>query len=261
MKQFVRMTFIRYDTDMPHIEIGAEKIFSFSHFFITNTLLMSWIVVIFLIVIARMIANRMSIIPGKLQNIAEFGVEKLLGLMESVLHSRAKAEKYFPLIATIFTLVLICNWFGIIPGVGSIGFYEVHEGTTLFVPLLRSVASDLNFTLAIAITAVIAVNVLGLLAQGFKAHASRYLSFKNPLSFFVGILELLGEFSRIISFSFRLFGNIFAGEVLLVIASFLAPYLLPVPFLGLELFVGFVQALVFSMLTLVFIAIAIEHHA
>jgi F-type H+-transporting ATPase subunit a len=118
----------------------------------------------------------------------------------------------------------------------------------------------LNFTLALALTVVISVNVIGTAAVGFKGHMSKYFNFKSPVGFFVGLLELLGEFSRAISFAFRLFGNIFAGEVLLIIMGFLAPFLAPVPFLGLEIFVGFVQALVFTMLTMVFISIAIEHH-
>ncbi len=250
-----------YDAPMPHIEIGAEKIFTFAHFAITNTLLMSWAVVVFLIVLAQIISRRMAMVPAGLQNAAEAGVEKLLGFMEGVLHSRERAEKYFPVIATIFILILICNWFGIIPGVGSIGFFEVQNGQHVFVPLLRSVASDLNFTLALALTSVIIVNVLGITALGFRSHASKFFSFKSPISFFVGLLELLGEFSKMISFAFRLFGNIFAGEVLLIIMGFLSPYIIPVPFLGLEIFVGFIQALVFSMLTLVFISIAIEQHA
>jgi F-type H+-transporting ATPase subunit a len=246
---------------MPHIEIGAEKLWTFGQFAITNTLLMSWIVVIILIVAAQILKRRMALIPAGFQNIVELGIEKLLDLMEGVFHSRSKAEKYFPIIATIFTLVLVCNWFGIIPGVGSIGFFEVHSGQKLFVPLLRSVASDLNFTLAIAISSVLIVNILGIAAVGMRGHVSKFISFKNPVSFFVGILELLGEFAKMVSFSFRLFGNIFAGEVLLIIASFLAPYIVPIPFLGLELFVGFIQALVFAMLTMVFISIAIEQHA
>ena len=246
---------------MPHIEIGAEKIVSFAHFAITNTLLMSWVVVVFLIVIAQVISRNMKMIPAGIQNVAEAGIEMLLNFMEGILHSRVKAEKYLPIIATIFILILMCNWFGIIPGVGSVGFYEVINGHKIFVPLLRSVASDLNFTLALAVTSVTIVNVLGFTALGFRQHASKFFSFKNPISFFVGLLELLGEFSKMISFSFRLFGNIFAGEVLLIIVGVLSPFIVPIPFLGLEIFVGFIQALVFSILTLVFISIAIEQHA
>jgi F-type H+-transporting ATPase subunit a len=221
---------------------------------------MSWIVVIVLIVAAQLLYRRLTLIPAGFQNVAEAGIETLLGFMQGMFHSRAKAEKYFPLIATIFILILISNWFGILPGVGTIGFYEQHHGEEVFVPLLRSVASDLNFTLALAVTVVLFVNVIGIAAQGMGSHMSKFFSFKNPVTFFVGLLELLGEFSRMISFAFRLFGNIFAGEVLLIIMGFLSPFIAPVPFLGLELFVGFVQALVFAMLTMVFISIAIEHH-
>ncbi len=246
---------------MLHIEIGAEKLFSVFGIPITNTLVMTWIVALFLIILTIIITRKITIIPSVFQNIVESAVESLLGFMEKVLHSRAKAELYFPLIATIFSLILISNWFGIIPGVGSIGLYHDHEGTRQFVPLLRSVASDLNFTLAIAVISVIAVNLFGFLALGFKGHASKFFNFKSPVGFFVGILELVGEVAKMISFSFRLFGNVFAGEVLLIITGFLVPYLVPVPFLMLELFVGFIQALVFSTLTLVFISIAVEEHA
>ncbi len=246
---------------MIHIVIAAEKLFSIGPFPVTNTLIMSWLAIIVLIVLSQLAVRKLALVPAMSQNIAEVAFESLLGMMEGILHSRQKAEKYFPFIATIFVMILVSNWMGILPGVGSIGFYEIHDGHKLFVPFFRSLASDLNFTLAIATLAVFMVNVFGMMAQGFKTYSSKFFSFKDPISFFVGLLELLGEFSRIISFSFRLFGNIFAGEVLLIITGALMPFLVPVPFLMLEIFVGFIQALVFSMLTLVFISISIEHHA
>lgn len=246
---------------MPAIEIAAEKLFYFMGFPITNTLLMSWVVVIFLITLSQLISRNIRKVPEMLQNIAESGAEALLNMMEGVLHSREKAEKFFPLIATIFTLILVSNWFGIIPGVGSIGFHEMHDGVTTLVPLLRSSASDLNFTLSIAVLSVLLLNVYAIRELGLKVHISKFFNFKNPVLFFVGLLELVSEFAKIVSFSFRLFGNIFAGEVLLIITGFLAPFLAPIPFLMLEIFVGFVQALVFAMLTLVFLSIAVEEHA
>ena len=140
-------------------------------------------------------------------------------------------------------------------------FERGHEGQEIFVPLFRSTASDINFTLALAIISVVATQLLGIAAIGFAKHAAKYISFKGPIQFFVGILEIVSEVAKMISFSFRLFGNIFAGEVLLIIIGFLVPYVVPAPFLMLELFVGFIQALVFAMLTLVFISIAtVEHH-
>lgn len=246
---------------MVHIQIGAEKLVSILGFPLTNTLLMTWIVALFLIALSLSIQRKVRLVPAGAQNVAELGIEKLLGLMESVFGSRSKAEKYFPLVATIFTLVLVSNWFGILPGVGSIGMYETGEHGTTFVPFLRSAASDLNFTLAIAVIAVFSANFFGIAAIGFWKYAGKFISFKDPVSFFVGILELVGEVAKMISFSFRLFGNIFAGEVLLIIVGVLAPFAAPIPFLGLELFVGFIQALVFAMLTIVFVSIATaEHH-
>ena len=245
---------------MPHIEIAAEKLFYFLGLPITNTLLTGWVVIALIIAAIFFLARGLKPIPGQLQNIFEIIVEGFVGIIESVLGSREKAEKYLPLVATIFLFILVSNWLGILPGVGSIGLLEEARGKTKLIPLFRSAASDLNFTLALAIIAVIFVNVLGSAAVGVRSHLGRYFSFKGPLEFFVGLLEFISEFAKIISFSFRLFGNVFAGEVLLVITGFLMPFLAPIPFLGLEIFVGFIQALVFAMLTMVFLSIAVAHH-
>lgn len=246
---------------MLHIEIAAEKIGELFGLPITNTLLMGWITVVLLVAAAIFVSWKISIIPGFIQNLLEIVVERFVGLMESVVGSRANAEKYFPIVATIFLFVLLSNWLGILPGIGSIGIFEEHDGKEVFVPLFRSAASDLNFTLALAVSVVVAINVFGVAALGFFKHVGKFISFKGPIDFFVGILELISEIAKMISFAFRLFGNVFAGEVLLVITAFLVPYFIPVPFLMLEIFVGFVQALVFAMLTTVFISIAVaEHH-
>ena len=127
-------------------------------------------------------------------------------------------------------------------------------------PFFRAPSSDLNFTVALAVIALISINFFGFTALGFKQHAGKFFNFKNPIYTFVGLLELISEFVKIISFSFRLFGNVFAGEVLLIIIGFLGPYFLPLPFLFLEVFVGFVQAFIFAMLTLVFIGTAVTSH-
>lgn len=245
---------------MPHIEIAAEKLFEILGLPITNTLVMGWIVVGVLTALAFLIFKRISVLPSTPQNIFEFFIESFLNLMEGVFGSRAKAEKYLPIVATIFIFILISNWLGIFPGIGSVGFFEEKDGEKLLIPFFRSPASDLNFTLAMALIAVFLVNILGVTAIGFFKHISRFLSFKGPLDFFVGILEFISEIAKMVSFSFRLFGNVFAGEVLLIITAFLVPVLVPVPFLLLEIFVGFIQALVFAMLTTVFIGIAVSHH-
>jgi F-type H+-transporting ATPase subunit a len=147
----------------------------------------------------------------------------------------------------------------LLPAVGT--FHEGHEGVRTFTTFFRSSASDINFTLALALVALTAVQWFGIVTLGVGKHITKYLNFKNPIGFFIGILELFSEVSKAISFSFRLFGNVFAGEVLLMIVSFLMPYVGPIPFLMLEIFVGFIQALVFTILTAIFIKISIaEHH-
>ena len=251
----------RFSYTMPHIEIAAEKLFSIFGLPVTNTLLLSWVVIAVLVIIAQLISRNLRVIPRGLQNVFELVVEYFTDMMEGIFGSRGKAEKYFPIIATIFLFVLISNWMGILPGVGSIGFYETHGEEEIFVPLFRSAGSDINFTLALAIVAVLLVNVSGICAIGFWKYAGKFFSFKDPISFFVGILEFISEFAKMVSFAFRLFGNVFAGEVLLVITGFLVPLFIPIPFLMLEIFVGFIQALVFSMLTMVFVSIAVaEQH-
>ncbi len=245
---------------MPHIEIAAEKLFFVFGFPVTNTLLTSWIVMGILISVAFLISRHVELVPGGLQNVFESFCEGSLNLMASMFGNREKAEQYFPLIATVFLFILTSNWLGIFPGVGSIGLYEMAQGKKLLVPVFRSAASDLNVTLALATVMVFLVHVSGMAALGVWAHWSKFFSFKGPIQFFVGILELISECAKIISFSFRLFGNIFAGEVLLIVMGFLAPFVAPLPFLALEIFVGFVQALVFAMLSMVFISIAITHH-
>ncbi len=244
---------------MVNIPIAAEKIFDFFGFPVNNGLILSWIVVSVLLILGFLVYKNFKTIPGLLQNVFEVIIDGLLNAISGMFDSRKQAEKYFPVIATIFLLVLVSNWMGILPGVGSIGFYETHDGHEVLVPLLRSPGSDLNFTLALAVITVLAVNILGVAAIGFFKHFGKFISFKSPIDFFVGMLELISEIVKMVSFSFRLFGNVFAGEVMLVIAAFFMPYLLPVPIMMLEIFVGFIQALVFGMLAAVFISLSVRH--
>ena len=166
----------------------------------------------------------------------------------------------FPLLFTFFLFIIIGNWVGLLPGVGSVGFYEVTEHGEIFVPLFRGPNADLNMTLALSLISVSVTQYLSVKTLGIKAYLARFINFKNPIKFFVGILELVSEFAKVLSFSFRLFGNIFAGEVLLAVMVFLIPVIIPVPFLILEVFVGFIQALVFTMLTTIFVVVATEEH-
>ncbi|MBI5732427.1 F0F1 ATP synthase subunit A [Candidatus Jorgensenbacteria bacterium] len=245
---------------MLDISIKAEKIFLLGSFPVTNALLLSIGTLAILVTGSVVLHRKLAIIPGAFQNFLEMILDGALKLMESVLGDRETSEKYLPLIATIFFFVLVSNLLGLLPIVGSIGIHTLHEGKEAFIPIFRSPASDLNFTIILAIIAVTSINALGFAALGFKRYAGRFFNFRNPIQGFAGILELISEFVKIVSFSFRLFGNIFAGEVLLTVIGFLVPYLIPLPFLFLEFFVAFIQAFIFAMLTLVFVGIAVSHH-
>lgn len=244
-----------------HISLSAEHIFTIGAFPVTNTLLMAWLAMAALLVFALVVYKKLKPLPvSGIQNFAEAVIDGAVSFIEDAIGSRKDAERFFPIVATLFFFVLLSNWMGILPLVGSVGFYEIGEHGKEFIPLFRSANSDINMTLALAISSVIIVHVVGVSTIGFFRHAGKFLNFKNPILFFVGILELVGEVAKMVSFSFRLFGNIFAGEILLTVIAFLVPYIAPLPFLGLELFVGFMQALVFAMLTLVFLKIATEAH-
>jgi len=238
------------------ISLAAETIGHIGKFAVTNAMLTSWIGAVILIFISLLATRKMKMIPSGWQNTYETVIEFLLNTANGVIGDMRATKKYFPLVATLFLFIISNNWLGLVPGVGTIG---LHEGEK-FIPIFRSGNADLNMTLALAVTTVFAVQIFGIAAIGIFKYGKKFLNFSSPIVFIVGILELIGEVSRIISFSFRLFGNIFAGEVLLTVIAFIVPFIAPLPFYGLELFVGFIQALVFTMLALVFIKSAITDH-
>ncbi len=243
------------------ISLAPELIFKIGNFPITNTFLMTILVSIFLIIMAWLVKRKVSLIPHGLQNVAETVLEALLNLVDSVTQDREQTKKFFPLVATIFIFVIFSNWIELMPGLGTVGVEQMHQGKATLVPFIRSNSADLNVTLAIALISVLMAQIMGATMLGAKKYLGKFFvnPFKKPyvLGSFVGGLELISEFAKIISFSFRLFGNIFAGEVLLTVMLILIPYFIPLPFLFLEIFVGFIQALVFAMLTLVFMKIAV----
>ena len=249
---------------MSEISIKAETLFHLGVFNFTNSYLLSLIVVGIFVSLAFWLRDKLSLIPGKVQSVFELLTDEILKLMDTILGSRQLSEKYFPLVTTIFLFVLLSNWLGLLPGSGSLGLSHeiVHEGESrlVLIPFLRAPSADLNFTVALAMVAMISIHFFAFTALGFKQHVGKFFNFKNPIYTFVGLLELVSEFVKIISFSFRLFGNVFAGEVLLIIIGFLGPYFMPLPFLFLEVFVGFIQAFIFAMLTLVFIGTAVTSH-
>ena len=261
------------------ISLVAEKIFTLGPLPVTNSLLTTWLGVILTSFLFILGMRKKSIIPHGTQVVLESIYTFFLNLCENVLGEKKLAEKAVPFIATLFIFVFTTNIFEVIPGVGSIGFFEhqeiqaqeipspeiqnehtQEENAERFIPLFRPGSADLNLTVALALISVITVQVVGLKTLGF-GYLKKFFNFSNPINFFVGILELISEFAKIISFSFRLFGNIFAGEVLLTVILMLVPYFVPIPFYGLELFVAVIQAFVFAMLTLVFMKIAMTSHS
>lgn len=249
-----------------HVSITPEIITNILGVPISNTLIASVIATAILVIIAYFATREMKEVPTGIQNLFEAIIEALLNMVDSVTGNRKQTYQFFPLVATIFIFIILSNWLGLVPGFGSLGFYETaKEGMhgnehAVFVPLLRSANSDLNTTLALAIVSVMATQIFGIMALGILKYGKKFINFSSPITFFVGILELVSEVAKMVSFSFRLFGNVFAGEVLLVVIMTLAPFIAPLPFFGLELFVGFVQALVFAMLTLVFLKMAVTAH-
>ena len=246
------------------ISLAPEIIFHIGSFPVTNSLLMTLVLSAIIILASLSLRNKLKLVPKGFQNIFEYVVEAFLDLIDSVTQNREQTRKFFPIVMTIFLFVILSNWIELVPGLGTIGINEEHHGKMILVPFIRSASADLNVTLAIALISVFTAQFMGIAAIGAARYAGKF--FVNPLrkpyfiGTFVGILELISEVAKIISFSFRLFGNIFAGEVLLIVMLNLVPYFVPLPFLFLELFVGFVQALVFAMLTLVFLKMAVTAH-
>lgn len=286
-----------------HVSIAAETLFNVGPIPITNSFVTMLIVMAFIIITGTVIARKAQIIPGsRSQGMAELIVEFLLSLVESTA-GKAAGRRVFPLVAGIFIFILFGNYSGLFPGVGTIGVYhnepvaveeqaalevaevvdpagsaaalmqaeaEVEEEHAVLVPLFRAPTADLNMTLAMALVTFTTVQVLGVGSHGI---VGRIKHMADPWWIFP--LELIQEFARILSLSFRLFGNVFAGEVLLAVMIGMAnaikiaiiPLLFPVIFLFLEVLFGTIQALVFALLTLIYITLATaghheeEHHA
>lgn len=230
---------------------------------ISATMLTIWLTMIMLTVFAFLVGRNLRAVPNKLQNIVEVTIGGLYDYTVTTLESKDLARKYFPVLMTIFLFLLAMNWVGLLPGVTSIGFFLGHGSDSHFVPLLYPPATDLNVAIAFALVAMFVIEMAGIMALGFWKYGGKFISFKGKsigerlTSFTVGIIELISEIGRMVSFSFRLFGNIFAGKTLLTVAIFFLPLILPVPILAYELFVGLIQAGVFAFLTLIFIKLAV----
>jgi F-type H+-transporting ATPase subunit a len=269
-----------------HVEIAAETLFNIGPLEVTNSMLTMFLVMGFLLLVGWLIARNAKAIPGRAQSVSEMIVEFLLGLVEGTA-GKSFGRRIFPLVGALFIFILLANYSGLLPGVGTIGYYEEEthvEATTgdhadeaatetdvaateeehdkVLVPFLRSPNADLNMTLAMALVTFTTVQIVGIRMNGVRG---RIKHMADPPFLFP--IEVVSELSRIISLSARLFGNVFAGEVLLAVMYAMAaaikiaiiPVVFPVVFILLELLFGAVQALVFALLTLIYIALAAAH--
>ena len=262
----------------PDPKLPAEVVFHLFGFPITNSILGAWLTIIVLVVFSYAVTRRLKLIPARLQSMFEFALGSLLNFCQSVAGEK-NGRRFFPVVATIFLFVAFNAWLSLIPGFGSI---EIINAEGEHVHLLRGANTDINMPLALALVSFVFVEYFGLRSLGFR-YLGKFFNvgqffrglgqllrgrlraglsglFTGAIDIFVGILEAMSEFIRIVSFTFRLFGNMTAGEILLLIAAFLIPWVFALPFYGLELLVGFVQALIFGGLTLVFFTLAVVHH-
>ena len=243
---------------LSQIGIHPEYVMRIGGFLVANSLFTAVCVTLAILVFSLTAKKALDgpLGTGGMQRFTEILFEPIWNFVRVVLEHDSVARAVFPYIATFFVFIFTANFVEILPFfLGSFGVR--HEGE--LIPLLRSPTTDLNTTLALALISVGITQVFAIRFLGFKKYISKFLNFSSPLKLFLGLFEAISEISKVLSFSFRLFGNMFAGSVLLLVMGFLVPYIIPLPFLFLELFVGLVQALIFSILTLMFIKAAIAH--
>jgi F-type H+-transporting ATPase subunit a len=269
---------------LQNFNIQPDVIFTPFGFPITNTLFCTWITILLLVVVLYFGTRKRDLIPSGFQNFVEWGVESILNLVVGVV-GKEKARKFFPLVGTFFFFILFANLLDVIPGIDTVGwvnssavtaahlaqpssFLLFGDYTSKIVPWFRVPTSDLNLTFSMSLISVVVTQIFGFMALGAGTHLGKYFKFKElfthgfqgPIEFFVGIVELVTELSRLLSFAFRLFGNLFAGSAVLAVFAFLVPAIGDVIFIPFELFVAVVQALVFALLTLVFMEMATTSH-
>lgn len=248
-----------FAAEKPHISLASETIFTVAGVPITNSMLLGLvgysIVLALLLYVAFSVKRKRT---NKLVLAIQWGYEILLGTIEQVIPEKQTARRLAPLVITMFFCIIINYWLGVLPFVGDAVTYH---GT----PLLRPLPSDMNVTFALAIISMVMAQIYAIRVHGVFGNVRRYLRnpIKDPTGAFEGILEFIAEFSRGTALSLRLFGNVFAGEVLLLMVGYLSSYLAPLTlpaFMLFEIFMGAIQAYVFFMLTTVFVSLAVAHH-
>lgn len=238
-----------------HITLSAERLFTVAGFPITNTIVTMWLVMLVLFVLAFLVRRNLNLIPGKIQNLAEMGYELVYGYMLQTLGDKKLVDRYFPLIASIFFFMLFSNVFDLLPIFGTVTLAQGAGSSPLFHP----VNADLNTPLTFAIISFLVAELSGIFTLGVLKYGSKFVNFKGgAMGFIIGLLEIIGNLARLISLSFRLFGTIFAGEVLLLVIGYFVPYILPVPLMAFELFIGGLQAAIFAILTLAYVKLAVD---
>ena len=237
-----------------NISLAPEVLFHIGSFTVTNTYFWFFCLWLFLVVGAIIFKSRIKLMPGKFQNLVEMAISGAYDFTESIIGPGKKAERAFPLVATMFFFILISNLLAYIPGQAAITI-NTSGG---IVPLFRSIVADYGFVFMMTISVVILIQIIAIATSGPFAYIGKFINLRSPLKAFLGIMDLIGEIAKVVSLSFRLFGNMFAGEVLSAVMLFLAPFFIPLPFLFLGLLTAIVQAFVFSVLTLVFISMASE---
>ena len=253
---------------MLHVEIKAEPLFQIGPLTFTNSMVGALLASAILLLAAWYFTRRATLVPSRLQSLVEFPIEWTARIVEG--NGGSHWRSFTPLVVAIFMFVLLANWIGLLPGVGTIGYHEEINGHQVLVPFVRAASADLNFTLGLALVSFFAFIGFGLKVNGVRRYLKHTFiaepAYMTPL---MTPIHLISELSRLISLSMRLFGNVFAGEVLLATMLFLTtatifvlPLALFVPgiFLGLELIFGFVQALVFAFLTMTYIVLAVPEH-
>lgn len=240
------------------IPLAAEPIADIFGLHFTNSMLFGLVMAALVLTLFIAAARRSSAHPSsKFAFAVESLVEFVLGLGEENFGSREKSIRYMPLLLTLFTFILFSNMFALFPGVGTVNV-ATHEGD---IPLLRAFTTDLNATLAMAILTIGTIQVVAIRQLGIKKHLQHYFTNKpwNPMNMFIGVIEVMGELIRIITLSMRLFGVIYAGEVLIHVVGELAGnfgWAATFPIYLLEVFFGVIQAYLFMMLSMVYLAIA-----
>lgn len=249
-----------------HVSLAPEYLFSLFGLKISNTILTAWLVMVILVVVAIFIRTTLKQVPGKFQSVIELVYLYFLDSSEKVLGRRDVAKEIFPYVMTLFLFILVCNWTELLPGNHTFGLNVLDShGEHELVSFLRPPSTDLNLVMAMALVSVGYVQYIGLKFGG-TGYLKKFFNFSSPVMFFVGLLELFSEIARVVSFTFRLFGNIFAGMVLLGVMFYLTlellPFfpILPLPFYILEILVGAIQAFVFSFLVIVLSSVAVAGH-